>query len=148
MLDWLQQSWVILAAVIGGITLVWNFCSKTLKEIRQSANEPLTSLEKKIDAIDTKLQNMAADKEKTNKALLTMQRNSLLRSCKDFISKGYATIEERETINSQYQSYHELGGDSFITSLVDRVMELPIEADSINNGTQQKKNTHTRKVTS
>lgn len=147
MLDWLQQSWVILAAVIGGITLVWNFCSKTLKEIRQSANEPLASLEKKIDAIDIKLQNMAIDKDKTNKALLTMQRNSLLRSCKDFIGKGYATIEERETINSQYQSYHELGGDSFITSLVDKVMELPIEADNISNGTQ-KKSTYTKKVTS
>ena len=35
--------------------------------------------------------------------------------------------EDKETISAQYQAYHALGGDTFITDLKNQVMNLPIE---------------------
>lgn len=57
-----------------------------------------------------------------------MQRNSLLRSCNDFLARGYASMEEKSTISDQYISYHNLGGDSFITEMVEQVKDLPLKA--------------------
>lgn len=128
-IEWLQQSWIIIAAVIGGITLVWNFCSKTLKEIKTSASEPLRAIEEKIDKVDKKVTHVAEINSLTKQSLLTMQRNSLMRSCSEYISRGYATMEEKATISEQYKSYHDLGGNSFITDMVEQVKELPLKAE-------------------
>lgn len=133
MLSWLQQSWAILVAVIGGITLVWNFCNKTLKEIKVSANEPFKIIEEKLDKVDEKVTNVAEVNDLTKQALLTMQRNSLLRSCNEFLSRGYASMAEKSTISDQYISYHNLGGDSFITDMVEQVKDLPLKAEVIDN---------------
>lgn len=127
MLEWLQQSWAILAAVIGGVTLVWNFCNKTLKEIKVFAKEPFKVIEEKIDKVDEKVATVAETNDLTKQALLTMQRNSLLRSCNDFLARGYASMEEKSTISDQYISYHNLGGDSFITEMVEQVKDLPLK---------------------
>lgn len=151
---WLEQTWIIVAAVIGGITLVWNFLHKTLKEISEQLHAPIDGIETKLNSIDERVSNIdervsdiaekqavttakveklseqlsdVIDKQNlSTEALLTMQRNSLLRSCSDFLSKGYATLEQKETIAKQYKSYHDLGGDSFVTDMVNQVQELPI----------------------
>lgn len=136
-LDWLKESWLILAAAIAGITLVWNF-RKTFSDIKETITKPLTDVNKKIDDLSNefndklgRLEQKIDAAEKSDKqvrgALLTMQRNSLLRSCEDFMKRGFATVNEKETITSQYDSYHELGGDSFITDLIRSVMDLPLE---------------------
>lgn len=131
MVEWLQQSWVIIAAAIGGITLVWNFCNKTLKEIKEQANAPIKTLETKIDKVDEKVSHVIEVNGLTTQSLLTMQRNSLLRSCTEFISRGWATMEEKATISDQYRIYHELGGNSFVTDMVEQVKELPLKEELI-----------------
>lgn len=127
-LAWIEQTWIIVAAVIGGITLVWNFIHKTLKEISEQLRAPIVQIETKIDQVDAKVTEVAKQTTKITEATLTMQRNSLLRSCNDFLSRGYATINEKATIVEQYKSYHDLGGDSFITDMVEQVTELPLRA--------------------
>ena len=137
MIDFLKQSWVIIVAIIGGVTLIWNFV-KTFKDIKTEITKPITNINIKIDNLSKDL-NGKIDKlsEKVDKAeesdtkvrgaLLTMQRSSLLRSCEDFMKRGFATLNEKDTISKQYDSYHELGGDQFITDLVKGVMDLPLE---------------------
>lgn len=120
LLLWFKQSWIGLAAIIGGITFIWNFFSKTLKEISVRFSAPMKDVTNKLDNINYQL-------NKTTSALLTMQRNSLLHTCEEFLAKGYATLEQKETVAKQYNSYHELGGDSFITTMVQHVEELPIK---------------------
>ena len=52
-INWLKDSWSILVAVIGGITLVWTFCSKTLKEIKTAVIKPFIDVNDKLDAVQT-----------------------------------------------------------------------------------------------
>lgn len=134
---WLEQTWIIVAAVIGGITLVWNFIHKTLKEISDQLNAPIIKIEEKIDIVDTKITEVSAKTTLLTESTLTMQRNSLLRSCSEFLNRGWATLEEKETITKQYQSYHDLGGDSFITDMVNQVKELPLHAVLVTNNIKE-----------
>ena len=147
MVDFVTKFWKPIAGVIGAIGVLWGF-RKTLKEIRTSIsvalNKPFdemnekvdklsTELNGKIDALDEKIMKAEDSDKKVRNALLTMQRSSLLSSCEDFIKRGFATVNEKETISSQYDSYHELGGDQFITGLVDDVMDLPLEKQTAKN---------------
>lgn len=136
-MEFLNQSWGYIVGAIGVITLLWNF-KKLVKDIKTDISKPFTDMNTKIDNLSKDL-NEKVDKlsdkigvvqendNVTRRALLTMQRNSLLRSCEDFIGRGFATINEKETISSQYESYHELGGDSFVTDLVNQVIDLPLK---------------------
>lgn len=141
MAEFIQKFWGVIVAVIGGITLIWNF-RKTFKDIKTEITKPITDMNEKIDNLSDdlngKIDRLAAKVDKAEKsdetvrgALLSMQRNSLLRSCEDFMRRGFATMNEKDTIRSQYDSYHELGGDHFITDLVKNVMDLPLEKQKV-----------------
>lgn len=137
-LVWLQQSWLVLVACLGGITLVWNFIHKTLKEITSSFAKPVKDIEEKIDKINTKMDNASKHQEMVTRALLSMQRASLLKSSSDYIKKGFATVEEKQTMSEQFSSYSELGGNSFVHGFVEEVMDLPLEKQKkIKNKTKE-----------
>ena len=124
--EWLNQTWVIVAAVIGGISLVWTFINKTMKEISAAINKPFKELDAKIDNLDKKIDTAKGADELIKNTLLSMQRQSLLRACEEYLKHGYASMEQKETIAKQYQTYHDLGGDSFITDMVEQVKDLPL----------------------
>lgn len=136
-MEFLNQSWGYVVGAIGVITLLWNF-KKLVKDIKTDISKPFTDmntkidnlskdLNEKVDKLSDKIDVVQDNDAMTRRALLTMQRNSLLRSCEDFIGRGFATMNEKETISSQYESYHELGGDSFVTDLVNQVIDLPLK---------------------
>ena len=136
-MEFLNQSWGYIVGAIGVITLLWNF-KKLVKDIKTDISKPFTdmntkidnlskNLNEKVDKLSNKIDVVQENDNVTRRALLTMQRNSLLRSCEDFIGRGFATMNEKETISSQYESYHELGGDSFVTDLVNQVIDLPLK---------------------
>lgn len=92
----------------------------------------------KLDKIDSSLDNISDELRESSEytresddiiksALCSMQRQSLLNACEKYIKNGFATLEQKETVASQYESYHALGGNSFMTKLYEQVMELPIE---------------------
>ena len=126
MVEFLEKSWAIIAAFIAGVTLLWNF-RKTFKDIKTEITKPITDINDKIDKLSEKVDTAEESDKKVRGALLTMQRSSLLNSCEDFMKRGFATMNEKDTISSQYDSYHDLGGDQFITDLVKSVMDLPLE---------------------
>lgn len=96
-------------------------------EINNRIDNLSDDMNKKVDKLQIKIDAAEKSDQQVRGALLTMQRNSLLRSCEDFIGRGFATMNEKETISSQYDSYHELGGDSFVTDLVKTVIDLPLK---------------------
>lgn len=126
-MEFLQQTWVLIAAIVGGVTLIWNFAHKTLREIIDTITKPIKDLDTKVDDLSKKVDENTHHNNRVSRALLTLQRNSLLRSCEEFLRNGYATTNEKSTISEQYTSYSELGGDSFVSDLVANVMKLPIE---------------------
>ncbi len=127
MSEWLNQTWIIVAAIIGGVSLVWTFYSKTLKEISAALTKPFKELDAKIDNLDHKIDATIETDDIVKDALLTMQRQSILRACDEYLRQGYADMNQKATVSSQYESYHALGGDSFITDMVEKVKDLPQE---------------------
>jgi len=94
----------------------------------------------KLDKIDDSLDNISDEIKESSEyareadtliksALCSMQRQSLLNECEKYLKRGFATIEQKETLSGQYESYHNLGGNSFITNIYEQVMELPVTKD-------------------
>ncbi|MBQ6627982.1 MAG: hypothetical protein IJH65_04120 [Methanobrevibacter sp.] len=92
----------------------------------------------KLNKIDNSLVEISGDIKESSEytresdeliktALCSMQRQSLLNECEKYIKRGYATVEQKAAISSQYSSYHALGGNGFMTTLYEQVMNLPLE---------------------
>ena len=130
MLEFIQKFWGLILGGMGVVTALWGFF-KILKEIKTEISKPITNINDKIDGLSKKIDAAEESDKKVRRALLTMQRSSLLKDCEDFIKRGFATMNEKDTISSQYDSYHELGGDNFITDLVNTVKDLPLEKQKV-----------------
>lgn len=68
-------------------------------------------------------QNLTLLKE----GMCALQRNYLLKACEDYRKRGWCSMEAKKTLTELYESYHKLGGNSFITSMVKSVNQLPEE---------------------
>lgn len=128
---WLEQSWVILASTISAVTLVWTFFNNTLKSMKNTINQPIVELDKKIDEKFDKLAASIEEKHKNdkciNEALLTMQRRLLYDKITELLLREYVTLHEKQVLFEQFKSYEELGGNSFIKDLMEQVKQLPLE---------------------
>jgi len=69
-----------------------------------------------------------SDSLKTN-ALLTLQRKIMLDLCEECLRNGYSSLEQQKVLSEMYESYHHMGGNSWVTDLVKRVESLPIRKD-------------------
>jgi len=125
--QWLSQFWIVLVAIMGGITYVWNFFRKTVKEIKEDINKPFVAINARFDEVEKRIDNKHCKDEAVVEALLTMQRKSILDSCEKYIAIGYANLHQKEVLMAQFESYKKLGGNSFVHELVDQVQNLPID---------------------
>lgn len=72
-----------------------------------------------------KSKNQDADVRMLKDAVCALQRQSLYRSCEDYLLRGFCPIEIKGIINETYTSYAKLGGDGLITDLVRQLNSLP-----------------------
>jgi cysteinyl-tRNA synthetase len=85
-------------------------------------SEVLTNISKKLDNTDQKIDRMS-------ECFRDFARQILLNECSKCIEQKFATLEQKETIDRLYKSYSALGGNSFITTHVKQVVELPSKLD-------------------
>ena len=57
-------------------------------------------------------------------ALLGITQAYLLNSCEEIRAQGWCSYETKQTLTNLYKGYHELGGDSFITTAYNSCMNL------------------------
>jgi len=110
----LIQVGTVLGAIVGILTSV--------AYIKKEITKPFT---KRLDSIDNRLGGIESDIKIQKKGELNILRQSLLKSCEDYLKVGSITVDQLESMSNSYESYTELGGDSFITDLVKRCKELP-----------------------
>ena len=113
-IEWVGQSWILLTGAVAVVGVLISFI-KQLKEIKAAMLRPMTDIQNKLDNLDSK-------QEMQNRAVLTLQRRSLLDSCERLLKQGYADLKDKEVIEKQFESYTELGGNSFVKDLVARVL--------------------------
>ena len=122
-MTWVGQSWILLTGAVAVIGVLISFI-KQLKEIKAAMLRPMTDIQNKLDSLDSK-------QEMQNRAVLTLQRRSLLDACERLLKQGYADLKDKEVVEKQFESYQELGGNSFVKELVVRVLNLPIDSEEI-----------------
>ena len=122
-MTWVGQSWILLTGAVAVIGVLISFI-KQLKEIKAAMLRPMTDIQNKLDSLDSK-------QEIQNRAVLTLQRRSLLDACERLLKQGYADLKDKEVVEKQFESYQELGGNSFVKDLVVRVLNLPIDSEEI-----------------
>jgi len=72
-----------------------------------------------ITRIDNKRNNPLND------AVKALLRDRLIHICSGYLRNGEIRVNDLDTVISLYTSYKELGGNGFVTELVDQVTELP-----------------------
>lgn len=78
----------------------------------------------------TKKNNSRKDRDLEIRALVCLLRSSMLREYDDYTSKKYCTVNEKENLSEQYETYHGLGGNGMMTALYEEMMKLPSEEPS------------------
>lgn len=58
-------------------------------------------------------------------ALIAILHDKLYTKCNEYITRGYATVDEINNLRYLYDSYHDLGGNGTGTKLYERVLNLP-----------------------
>jgi len=118
---------------------MWRDIKKPMQERNSKIDELLENHDKKINEdykrlenIDSSLTSILEKLDSTNKkidmissCLRDFSRQILLNECTNCLSQGFATLEQKETIDKLFKSYTSLGGNSFISAHVKQVMELP-----------------------
>ena len=64
-------------------------------------------------------------------------RGEIIRSHEKYTERGYCPIYAKEALQSQYDAYHQLGGNGVITKLFHDVMELPEQAPTTSHSSTQ-----------
>lgn len=65
----------------------------------------------------------------TKKAIKNLLKAAILDLTKECRSKGYCTAHDREVLSELEESYHEFGGNSFVSDEVATTKELPYEKE-------------------
>ena len=91
-MEWVGQSWILLTGAVAVVGVLISFI-KQLKEIKAAMLKPITDIQNKLDSLDSK-------QEMQNRAVLTLQRRSLLDSCERLLKQGYAALKDKEDIET------------------------------------------------
>ncbi len=59
--------------------------------------------------------------------MIALLRNEIVRIYESYISLGYCPSYMKENVNKMYESYHKLGGNGMVTTMVNDLFKLPNE---------------------
>lgn len=72
-----------------------------------------------------KIKKSETEKDAIKGALFVLTQSVLLDRCERYRSQGWCSYEAKQALQNLYREYHNLGGNSFITAMVDSCMKLP-----------------------
>ena len=59
--------------------------------------------------------------------MIALLRNEIVRIYEIYINLGYCPSYMKENVNNMYDSYHKLGGNGMVTTMVNDLFKLPNE---------------------
>lgn len=59
--------------------------------------------------------------------MIALLRNEIVRIYESYITLGYCPSYMKENVNNMYESYHKLGGNGMVTTMVKDLFKLPNE---------------------
>ncbi len=59
--------------------------------------------------------------------MIALLRNEIVRIYENYVALGYCPSYMKENVNNMYESYHKLGGNGMVTTMVNDLFKLPNE---------------------
>ena len=56
-----------------------------------------------------------------------LHKDRINQQCEYWLGRGFCPVRNREVLTEQMDIYHQLGGNSFVTELVEETLRLPVE---------------------
>ena len=84
---------------------------------------------KNLEEINVKLNEIKELSQKTATGTKTISRYRLLKDMNRIVKRGYITSKELEDLTILYESYKELGGNSYVSDLFATCRKLPIKEE-------------------
>lgn len=69
------------------------------------------------------------EQEAVKMGVQALLRDSIIKEYTHYMDKGYCPIYARENLSHLYEEYHNLGGNGVITSLMEKIAEMPTEKE-------------------
>jgi len=104
-----------IVALIGGFTALANILKK-----------PMDKVSGQIEKVDNKVTKMGNDLDQVKDGTMNSLRQSLVRDCEHCIAKNQISNDQLQMILDAYESYKNLGGDGYVTNLVEKTKSLPL----------------------
>lgn len=101
-----------------------------LTKIAELSN-PLLSAALSCPGIWALVKTKANHNTNAEKLLLSVSRNQLVNSGREFIERGYITMDEYEEYEKEYQIYSSLGGNGLARRMFEQVDDLPMMPNNI-----------------
>ncbi len=117
-LQQLYEGIAFIVALIGGFSAL----AKILKK-------PMDKVSGQIEKVDGKVTKMGKDLDEVKDGTMNSLRQSLVRDCEHCLAVKEITSDQLQMILDAYESYKNLGGDGYVTALVDRAKQLPLKVD-------------------
>ena len=104
-----------IVALIGGFTALANILKK-----------PMDKVSGQIEKVDNKVTKMGNDLDQVKDGTMNSLRQSLVRDCEHCIALNQISNDQLQMILDAYESYKNLGGDGYVTNLVEKTKSLPL----------------------
>lgn len=78
-----------------------------------------------VGAITTGLQKRISDGDPVKQAVKLILQDRLEALCREYISRGWLTIDEKKFVYDAAAAYHGVGGNGYFKMLIDEVEHLP-----------------------
>lgn len=78
-----------------------------------------------VKSMSGRVKRQQAENQALRDGMRSLLRAQIISSCEHAIRDGWCGARLRDTINDMYESYHALGGNGTVTSIVSQIMALP-----------------------
>ena len=146
-IEWIKQSWIYIAAIGGGLTVLLNL-SKNLSQVKELLTKPEREQNKRIAETEDFIKLLKDERQdylnnvkhwsehessasasfiNINNALTALIRDRIhgyyFRKCTE---KGYITPVEMEIVEELYKNYETMGGNGMIKKEMEILRNMPM----------------------
>lgn len=111
------------------IKFIFVYLEKYYKYRQNEDNETksIKDLKQKVDVLNNKLTEDEQNAQNVLEVLKMQCRFYLVESCLNCLKENKIQSTKLQSIKDLYAAYHTIGGDEYVTDLVERVKEVQIE---------------------